>query len=394
MVVRGCSCLVIIYIIFSLLPFSVIAGNLNDGSADVVVRDVSVCISASTSFCATGDVLITGDGKFINQGEMWFSNTLPAELRFLSDNSGDGKYIFSGVSDCILRGGPTWTKVLLKTKGGSLFLDGNLTVKDSLVLNTGVINTGISKVILQNDFPNSLIFNNKKENDSYIFGSLDRRVAENGIYYFPVGDNTGFHPFMIHDVSAKGNINVSYDSNISEEWRAVIQNASFSVENVGGWKVDSPVSFYSGLSFFDNGTPLSVQNGKYSVLYAADEMSFAVNYQKDMSFENRDFYVLGSKRLSGGIYTLASEGAVRLLNFIFITGKSNSHFEIPEISKYSRVELSVFNRWGQKIYDDRNYYNGFNCANVPQGTYFYELRLHQGNSVELIRNFIEVKREK
>ncbi len=391
---RGCFCFITVIMAFGWGASFVIAENLNDERADFSINNISVYISPATSICTTSDVWVTGEGEFINSGTMWFANTMPVDLYFSSSNSGDGKFIFSGNSDCTLSGEVTWGKVLMRTNGGSLLLDGDLTVEDSFEFETGVVDTGSSKIILQNNLPNSLVFNNTQENNSYIQGTFVRAIAQNGIYYFPVGDEDGFHPFYVQDAEAEGNIEVSYDSEISQEWKLVIQNASsFTIEDIGGWKVDSQVNFYPGLSLCDDSEGSSL-SGDYSILYAADESSYAVGYQKSSSIQGSSFYLLGSDKLSGGIYALANEEAIQLANFIYDSGGSDNYFKIPEISKYSRIELIVYNRWGQQIYKDHNYYNGFNCSNFPQGTYFYELKLHQGESVELIRNFIEIKREK
>jgi hypothetical protein len=34
-------------------------------------------------------------------------------------------------------------------------------------------------------------------------------------------------------------------------------------------------------------------------------------------------------------------------------------------------ELSVFNRWGQIVYEDSDYKNNWNANNVPGGMYYY-----------------------
>jgi len=382
-----------VILVFGLVPFFSVADNEEKG--DIVVDDISVSISAGTSFCVSDNVKVSGDGEFINSGTMWFANTTPLEMNFLSTNSGDGKFIFSGNSDCTLNGDANWGKVSMQNSEGYLFLNGTLTVDDSLELKGGIIDSGSSKLILQDNHPNALVFSNTPEDKSYILGTFMRAIALNGSYWFPVGDEDGFHPFLVQNAEAKDNIEVSYDSGISQEWAFVVPDTPFTIEDIGGWKVDSQTSFNSGLSLLNKNQEL-MEDGKYSILYTANSASYSSEYQWDQSaVKSTVFYMLSSQKLQGGIYALASEETLRLTNFIYDAGNSSdNNFEIPEISKYSKVELTVYNHWGQQVYEDHDYNNGFNCSNFPQGTYFYELKLHQGKSVELIRNIIEVKREK
>ncbi|HEY0978747.1 MAG TPA: choice-of-anchor L domain-containing protein [Flavobacteriales bacterium] len=57
----------------------------------------------------------------------------------------------------------------------------------------------------------------------------------------------------------------------------------------------------------------------------------------------------------------------------------------------SRHSVRVFNRWGQTIFESRNYNNGWRAMDVPDGTYFYEV-LSEGTprpftgSLTILRN--------
>lgn len=52
----------------------------------------------------------------------------------------------------------------------------------------------------------------------------------------------------------------------------------------------------------------------------------------------------------------------------------NQTFEIPDLDKYIENELVVFNRWGQKVYEEKNYTGDWDGRNLADGTYFYILR--------------------
>jgi gliding motility-associated-like protein len=69
----------------------------------------------------------------------------------------------------------------------------------------------------------------------------------------------------------------------------------------------------------------------------------------------------------------------------------NDKFEIKGLAKYKSVEIEIFNRWGNVVYQSKNYGEGQGKAGfwdgtsgfglrigsgpVPSGTYFYVLRL-------------------
>lgn len=56
---------------------------------------------------------------------------------------------------------------------------------------------------------------------------------------------------------------------------------------------------------------------------------------------------------------------------------SNDRFFIANIEQHTN-ELSVFNRWGTKVYETSNYRNQWAAPDVPDGTYYYELLLGNG----------------
>ena len=48
------------------------------------------------------------------------------------------------------------------------------------------------------------------------------------------------------------------------------------------------------------------------------------------------------------------------------------------VQYYPNTSLSVFNRWGQEIFTSTNYKNTWKAKDVPDGTYFYILKLYTG----------------
>ena len=78
----------------------------------------------------------------------------------------------------------------------------------------------------------------------------------------------------------------------------------------------------------------------------------------------------------------------------------NDFFEILFIEEYPNNSLTIFNRWGNKVYEVAPYTNNWNGTNkfggsigdeLPEGTYFYILKLDQTNS-EILKGYIYLKR--
>jgi len=66
----------------------------------------------------------------------------------------------------------------------------------------------------------------------------------------------------------------------------------------------------------------------------------------------------------------------------------NEVFEIPGIELYPNASLQIFNRWGNMVYNRDRYQNQWTGANnrgeeLPAGTYYYILDLHEGDIVPL-----------
>lgn len=72
----------------------------------------------------------------------------------------------------------------------------------------------------------------------------------------------------------------------------------------------------------------------------------------------------------------------------------NDRFEVTGIAAYPGSELTVFNRWGQKVYETNSYDNewdGRSAAGreLPNDTYFYVLNLSEGRAYN---GFVVIKR--
>ncbi|WP_079716922.1 DUF7507 domain-containing protein [Parapedobacter luteus] len=70
----------------------------------------------------------------------------------------------------------------------------------------------------------------------------------------------------------------------------------------------------------------------------------------------------------------------------------NDRFEIVGLEGFDRAELVVFNRWGGEVYRDSDYDNSWGGGDIHEGTYYYILTLHKGNSRQVEKGWVVLKR--
>jgi len=75
----------------------------------------------------------------------------------------------------------------------------------------------------------------------------------------------------------------------------------------------------------------------------------------------------------------------------------NDVFYISEIEKFPNSELIIYNRWGNVVFQTLNYQNDWagtwkNDLELPDGSYFYRLKLNEPNDNRMFEGFLELHR--
>jgi gliding motility-associated-like protein len=79
----------------------------------------------------------------------------------------------------------------------------------------------------------------------------------------------------------------------------------------------------------------------------------------------------------------SDECSVIIPNIFTPNGKDgNETFFIVGLERYSGVELMVYNRWGNLVYESSNYKNDWKAADLNEGSYWYVLKLPFGDQTE------------
>jgi gliding motility-associated-like protein/uncharacterized repeat protein (TIGR01451 family) len=89
-------------------------------------------------------------------------------------------------------------------------------------------------------------------------------------------------------------------------------------------------------------------------------------------------------------------GKLFIPNFFTPNGDGeNDLFVINGIDEYEKAELEIANRWGDQVYKSANYNNDWAGIGLPEGTYFYMLKLfsNDGESKDY-KGWVQIIREK
>ncbi|MEO8887331.1 MAG: gliding motility-associated C-terminal domain-containing protein [Mucilaginibacter sp.] len=73
----------------------------------------------------------------------------------------------------------------------------------------------------------------------------------------------------------------------------------------------------------------------------------------------------------------------------------NDTFFIPGLDTYSENEITIINRWGNNVYQKKNYQNDWAGEGLPEGTYYYLLRVKNNkNNWDVYKGYLTLVRAK
>ncbi|MBC9933950.1 gliding motility-associated C-terminal domain-containing protein [Chitinophaga qingshengii] len=70
----------------------------------------------------------------------------------------------------------------------------------------------------------------------------------------------------------------------------------------------------------------------------------------------------------------------------------NDRFMIIGISRYPNSSLFIYNRWGNQVYQSKNYQNEWDGHGLSEGTYYYVLKLNTANGERSYKGWIQLLR--
>lgn len=340
---------------------------------------------------------------FQNFGRLFFSSPFDSQITLPSGDLVSSEFIFNGSNDyeLFITGEKLLIgKLTMNAQGATVSLNGNLVVKDSLNLESGIIKVNEeSQLLVENSAVDAIKFNNSPINQGYVEGFLTRTVLAGKNYIFPLGDAGGYHPFSIDKADNPDVISVAFDSTVPDDCNTYNPNPVRMIENLIGWRVESESvdrnHFFAGLSIYNS--TLADKISQLEIYYLSDldfKGSITASSRKMLKSATDADFIMTSEMKSYGLYAFSQVFGKDLINFIYVGADNQTKFEVPSSGDFSNIRLNVYNRLGGLVFKGDHYGSEFDARDYPDGTYFYELTLEKDNKRSFIRNFIEIKHEK
>lgn len=340
---------------------------------------------------------------FQNFGRLFFSSPFDSQITLPSGDLVSSEFIFNGANDyeLFITGEKLLIgKLTMNAQGATVSLNGNLVVKDSLNLESGIIKVNDeSQLLVENSAVDAIKFNNSPINRGYVEGFLTRTILAGKNYIFPLGDAGGYHPFSIDKADNPDVISVAFDSTVPDDCNTYNPNPVRMIENLIGWRVESESvdrnHFFAGLSIYNS--TLADKISQLEIYYLSDldfKGSITASSRKMLKSATDADFIMTSEMKSYGLYAFSQVFGKDLINFIYVGADNQTKFEVPSSGDFSNIRLNVYNRLGGLVFKGDHYGSEFDARDYPDGTYFYELTLEKDNKRSFIRNFIEIKHEK
>lgn len=379
-----------------------IGTNVQDDENSIVIG-TSFYIAKGEDVNISVNLEIEDNVIFQNFGRLFFSSSFDSQITLPSGDLVSSEFIFNGSNDyeLFITGEKLLIgKLTMNAQGATVSLNGNLVVKDSLNLESGIIKVNEeSQLLVENSAVDAIKFNNSPINQGYVEGFLTRTVLAGKNYIFPLGDAGGYHPFSIDKADNPDVISVAFDSTVPDDCNTYNPNPVRMIENLIGWRVESESvdrnHFFAGLSIYNS--TLADKISQLEIYYLSDldfKGSITASSRKVLKSATDADFIMTSEMKSYGLYAFSQVFGKDLINFIYVGADNQTKFEVPSSGDFSNIRLNVYNRLGGLVFKGDHYGSEFDARDYPDGTYFYELTLEKDNKRSFIRNFIEIKHEK
>jgi gliding motility-associated-like protein len=343
-------------------------------------KGAEMIITENTTFTVNDSLVnqgvITNNGNMV-MGGVWFNtgtyNAGTGEITFNSPSSGDPQIINHSSQ--------SFAKLTI-SGGGEKIMLADMTIDGELILKDGVI-------IQQN---------NSKVNfaaTAFVTGASDASHINTpvtwqgtGIKVFPLGNGIRYLPVTLNGVEGNGTV-VQVEA---QENSAPLQssNALASVFANRYWRVEALTGNLTGTTITLPIEGAAINQGEETRLVVAQSSSL-----------QSDFSSIGAQSITGlpvlGFLTsaqfpsaqflaiaLASESGGEILVYNALSANDdglNDFIRIENIEEYPDNKVSVFNRWGDMVFEQTNYDNTVNFfkglnrggEKLPTGIYFYKI---------------------
>jgi len=353
--------------------------------ADVRVGKTQLKVSPRCSVVFKNSLSVDADALVQNNGDVYFSNEQECTLSLNTILGGEGVYNISGEDNCIITGEGAAVSSLNVESGNLVYVDHDFTISGELTLRSGIISViEGGQIKITGTSPDAVVFNDSYDNSSFIEGTIVRNTTSGNEYSFPIGTATeGFHPIKIRDLSSSGYLTVIYRPAYDDDWNT--GSTKVTLGPVGAWQVNTEaegITFVPSLSLYSSS---GILEDSYNIFYTPEVESASPDFSLDYnSGTGSNGYLSSSTSYRSGLFAVSAintghnvegEEIPEMVNFLAKNGTGRTTFEIPGIENYKEVILSIYNRFGNKIYESSDYANDFDSKDYRPGTYYYKLIL-------------------
>jgi gliding motility-associated-like protein len=210
-------------------------------------------------------------------------------------------------------------------------------------------------------------------------------VTQPGTYYLRVTDTFGCSSTDSVNVGVLAHVPLANDDYDSTSYRTEVKIPVLNNDSDPDNNIDS--------------LSLAISSAPFNGIAYVDYDDFTVHYRPDNNFSGTDYFEYRICDFTGNCDEAKVTVWVSDLQFFIPDAFSpngdniNDYFEIPGIEYYDGNSIEIYNRWGNKVYEAKNYgiatvpkywngksNTGFRLGNeeLPSGTYFYVINLGNG----------------
>ena len=371
-------------------PLLLTAQDLYNNGALISIQE-NTLFSAGSGFTNYGE--ITNQGSLLISGE-WMNSGV------YHPSSGD--LTLSGTSEQVVNhNNQSFSR--LSVNGGSIkTFEADITITDELILNEGILrSTGGARIILQE---NAVVTGGS--DDAYVEGEVIARGT--GSKYFPLGMDGVYLPVELVDISGDGpEIGFTVadpDTNwtVDESIREISPNQVWQMEIHTG-------SLNRSLLQLPVREETFITDINQAVVVQSSDLTSPFFSLGQSSFEGTitDGTIISAQEINGMYFTIGeltnigNDPDIEVFNAISPNNDGIQDFlRIENISAYPNNHITIYNRWGDRVYEASGYNNGEvafrGISNINgqeellDGTYFYVIDKNNGDRTQ--SGYIEMRR--
>lgn len=387
---------IILNICLGLLPLAALMHVRVAHAQKLYLHDAKITVASGTTLTIDGNVenvgTIENDGHLKVSGQ-WVNAGVYDVVE--GDISFNGRS--STLPQIIHHNGQTFRKVTI-TGGTRKVLLSDMVVDEEFNFIDGIVEAaGNSRIIFE-----SGVAIHGASDSSHVHGVVFHRG--NGYKLFPLGDGSRYLPVKLPDVKdASATIGIralefgTAPPSLPETLESISGERYWHVSVSPGSVPNSPIALpIDDLSTSEPERLVVVQSASMTQGFASiGRLEYQGTAEEDASITSEFNVSLPFVALA----TTAAASEIIVYNAVSNNGDNlNDFLRIDNIENYQPNRFTVFNRWGDKVFEIENYDNANNVFRgrrnihnnslLVSGTYFYVLNLSGGKT---LRGFISVK---